>query len=120
MKVVLKRLKNSKKKFSVSFQDGTVVKFGAQGYENYTTHGDPHRMRLYISRHGGIIHPRVKKETDPNKIDSLMTQVTRSKKENWGKKGIKTPGFWSRWLLWSKPDLNSAKLFITNKFNVQF
>lgn len=28
-------------------------------------------------------------------------------------------GFWSRWLLWSKPDLEEAKDYIETKFNIK-
>jgi hypothetical protein len=30
------------------------------------------------------------------------------KRENWSKSGKFTAGFWSRWLLWSKPSFKEA------------
>ena len=34
--------------------------------------------------------------------------------------GIYTAGFWSRWLLWSYPDLEKSKKFISKKFGFSF
>jgi len=39
--------------------------------------------------------------------------------ETWSKKGLRTAGFWSRWLLWSKPTLSGAKKFMEKKFNIK-
>jgi len=52
------------------------VKFGAQGYSDYTKHKDSERKKRYIIRH--------------------------KKTENWTSSGVLTPGFWSRWVLWNK------------------
>ena len=50
----------------------------------------------------------------------MQRYLTRHKKrEDWSKKGIDTAGFWSRWLLWSKPSLGGAIKLIENKFNVK-
>jgi hypothetical protein len=72
------------------FPNGKVVRFGRKGYSDYTIHGDKKRMERYLVRHGG----------DP--------QGTRSGRENWGRSGRQTAGFWSRWLLWSKPSFQAA------------
>jgi hypothetical protein len=69
-----------------------TVYFGASGYSDYTKHKDKERMKRYDNRH-------------------------RSR-ENWTKSGIDTAGFWSKWILWSKPSLNSAKAFTAKKFNI--
>lgn len=80
------------KKYMVDV-DGKVVHFGAEGYEDYTTHKDPERKKRYITRH--------------------------KNKENWNKSGIKTAGFWSRWLLWGEPTISASIKAIENKFNVR-
>jgi len=80
--VKLYKARNGIHKFMAVFPDGAVVRFGRQGYSDYTKHKDPERMRRYIVRH--------------------------QKRENWTKKGAKTAGFWSRWLLWSAPSLPAA------------
>jgi hypothetical protein len=88
----LQKNPNKLKKFKVTLPDGKSVKFGARGYSDYTIHQDEDRMKRYLARH-------------------------RSR-ENWTKKGIDTAGFWSRWLLWSKPSLPEAKKYMEKKFNI--
>ena len=80
------------KKYMVDV-DGKVVHFGAEGYEDYTIHKDPERKKRYITRH--------------------------KEKENWTKSGIKTAGFWSRWLLWGEPTISASIKAIENKFNIK-
>jgi hypothetical protein len=93
MKIVLERLKKGPKKFRVTLGNGRRVEFGAKGYSDYTLHGDYKRMLRYLNRH--------------------------KKREDWTKNGIDTAGFWSRWLLWSKPSLNGAIKSIEKEFNVK-
>ena len=80
------------KKYMVDV-DGKVVHFGAEGYEDYTIHKDTERKKRYMTRH--------------------------KEKENWTKSGIKTAGFWSRWLLWGEPTISASIKAIENKFNVK-
>lgn len=92
MKVTLIKSPIKTKKFRVII--GTHhVDFGAAGYSDYTIHQDPKRMRRYVERHG-------------------------RGHEKWGKNGILTAGFWSRWLLWSKPTMKEAKKLIKQKFGL--
>jgi len=58
------------------------VHFGRKGYSDYTKHKDKERMHRYLSRH--------------------------RKRENWTRAGRYTAGFWSRWLLWSRPSFRAA------------
>jgi len=80
--IVLKRANNAKHKYMAVFSDGKIVRFGAKGYSDYTIHKDPVRQKRYIIRH--------------------------QRRENWARSGAKTPGFWSRWLLWSEPNFQKA------------
>lgn len=89
--VYLSRSTNASKKFSVQV-GGRTISFGSSGYEDFTIHGDEYRRQRYIDRH--------------------------SARENWTKTGIKTAGFWSRWLLWNKKTLNASIKDIEKKFNV--
>jgi hypothetical protein len=88
MVVKLTKLKSGEKKFSaVFFDDKTgkklkTVKFGSRPYENYTIHKDAARMKRYVDRH--------------------------EKREDWTRSGKYTAGWWSRWLLWSKPSFTDA------------
>ena len=119
MKIVVERSPKSTKKFRVFFGDGTHVDFGAKGYSDFTIHKDPLRMRRYVDRHGGIISQRIIDEDDPEKVLKLMRKVRRSHKENWGLSGIKTAGFWSRWLLWSEKTPQKAANLIEELFGVK-
>lgn len=69
-----------------------TVYFGATGYSDYTKHKDKDRMKRYDNRHRA--------------------------RENWTKSGIDTAGFWSKWILWSKPSLSAAKAYTAKKFNI--
>lgn len=119
MKIVVKKSPKSTKKFRVIFDDSKYVDFGARGYSDFTIHKDPMRMRRYVDRHGGIIPQSILNETDPNRVLSSMRKVRRSHKENWGKSGIKTPGFWSRWFLWSEKTPQKAAKLIEELFDVK-
>jgi len=69
-------------KFRAVFPEGRTVRFGRKGYSDYTIHKDPERMRRYLTRH--------------------------RRREKWGRAGRYTAGFWSRWLLWSRPSFKGA------------
>ena len=125
MKVELKKTKReSKKKYSVRFLDGPhkdkIVYFGGKGYSDYTIHGNPERMRLYVRRHRGLVPKSTMREINPDKIHEKMLRVGRSGKEDWTADGVDTAGFWSRWLLWSQPSMSRAKEHITSRFVVVF
>ena len=72
--------------------DDRNIKFGASGYEDFTTHKEDNRKQRYIARH-----------------------IAR---EDWSKTGMYTPGFWSRWLLWNKPTLEESAQDIKKRFNI--
>lgn len=122
--IVITPSKDGVHKWSATFKDGTVIDFGLRGYSDYTLHKTPSRMRSYVRRHGGIVSERLGKEDDPIKIQNKMLNVKKSDKENWGPSGVKTAGFWSRWLTWSYPNINNATRFIEkdilkNKYHIK-
>lgn len=80
--IVLVRDTDSVHKFKAIFPEGRTVHFGRKGYSDYTLHKDKARMKRYVIRH--------------------------RRRENWGRSGQYTAGFWSRWLLWSRPSLRGA------------
>ena len=92
MNILLKKSPIKAKKYRVILENGKTVDFGATGYQNFTQHKDPKRMRLYLIRH--------------------------KSRENWKRSGIDTAGFWSRWLLWSKPSMNQAIKYVSSKFKL--
>jgi hypothetical protein len=82
MKIVTVRRARWPYKFRAEFPEGRAVSFGRRGYSDYTIHRDRVRMLRYLDRH--------------------------ARRENWRFSGRYTAGFWSRWLLWSKPSLRAA------------
>ena len=108
-KVYLRKApRTTNKKWEVTLPSGKVVRFGALGYEDFTIHGNAKRMVRYIVRHGGVGTSSESKDD----IIRIMSKRRKSSKENWSVRGINTPGFWSRWLLWSYPTINSAARYI--------
>ena len=90
--IYLKKSSKPDKKFMV-YVDGKTIHFGAAGMSDYTIHKDKERMGRYNSRH--------------------------QKRENWTSSGIKTAGFWSKWLLWNKPSFSASKSDIEKRFGVK-
>ena len=86
LQITLSKSSNNINKFMISINKGEgrtkTIHFGAKGYSDYTIHKDPERMMRYLTRH--------------------------VRRENWSPSGRFKPGFWSRWLLWSKPSLSGA------------
>lgn len=91
MLVYLCKSSNSNKKYQVTIGNKTVH-FGAIGYSDYTKHKSAERKRQYIIRH--------------------------RTRENWSKSGIRTAGFWSRWLLWNKPTIKASIRDIESRFSI--
>jgi Family of unknown function (DUF5754) len=95
MIVYLERSDKPDKKYKVTIPSGYSCKhvyFGAAGYSDYTSHKDYERMQRYDARH--------------------------SARENWSKSGIKTAGFWSKWLLWNKPSLSASIKDTERRFGI--
>lgn len=91
-KVYLQKSNKPNKKYMVTIGRKTVH-FGSVGYSDYTKHKDPDRKKNYISRH--------------------------KTRENWTKSGIKTAGFWSRWILWNEPGLLKSIKATEKKFKIK-
>jgi hypothetical protein len=95
LKVFLKKSPKREKKWRVTFENGKHVDFGQKGYLDFTLdkYQGVSRQKRYVKRHARM-------------------------HENWTKSGIHTAGFWSRWLLWSKPTMTGAKALIKKKFGI--
>ena len=78
------------KKYYIITNSGRKIYFGAAGMSDFTKHKDEARKQRYINRH--------------------------KKNENWGKSGIDTACFWSRWLLWNKPTIKESYDDIKRRF----
>ena len=70
------------KKWKAETEGHRAVHFGQAGADDFTTHRDEPKRQAYIARHGS--------------------------KENWGRTGVMTPGWLSRYLLWEKRNLPAA------------
>jgi hypothetical protein len=120
MHVKIIRSPNPKKKFRAILEDGRTVDFGASGYSDYTKHKNPSRMRSYVLRHGGQIPRRIIAERNPAMIHRMMRNIDKSDKEDWKMSGIDGAGFWSRWYLWSQPNFEDVRKFMTKRFGIKF
>ena len=90
MIALLQKSTRKDKRYVVRLQmpDGNrTIHFGSPSHENYTTHKDPQRREMYLSRH--------------------------AKRENW--EDPSTAGYWSRWMLWEEPRLGDAMKAIAKK-----
>lgn len=98
----------------VKFPNGKTVHFGGKGYTDYTIHKSKPRMVSYLVRHGA---------TDLNMSDGSLrheqidAKSMASHKEHWD--DPYTPGFWSRWLLWSRKSMARAISVIRRKFKIK-
>jgi hypothetical protein len=82
-------------KFAVII-DNKTIKFGRKPYSDFLQHKNSTRRDAYVARHKGI--------------------------EDWSKSGLKTKGFWARWVLWSDDNNNTLRKaikHIEDKFNVK-
>lgn len=95
---ILKKSSNSSKKYMITTPPDRItgrtktIHFGAAGMSDYTKHKDYERMERYEIRH--------------------------KKREDWKKTGIKTAGFWSKWILWNKPSLNGSIKDTERRFGI--
>lgn len=118
IRVTISKSIRKNKKYTVYFENGNEIDFGANGYSDYTLHKDPKRMRNYLIRHGGLLTDKMKKITDPISIHKAMLEVNESHKELWNTNGVETAGFWSRWFLWSFTNTREVQKFMKKKFNL--
>jgi hypothetical protein len=89
--IIFRKSTKEEKKYMVTIGRKTIH-FGSAGMSDFTKHKTEDRKRLYILRH---------------KV-----------RENWKKSGIKTAGFWSRWILWNKPTLTGSIKDTEKRFNI--
>ena len=90
--IYLEKSSKKGKKFMVLIGNKTIH-FGAEGMSDYTIHKDQERMKRYISRH--------------------------KSREDWSENGIKTAGFWSRWILWNLPNFEKSIKNTEKNFNIK-
>ena len=86
------------KKYFIITSSNKKIYFGQAGYNDYT---------IYYKNEGKDIADKKKK-----------AYIARHSKmgEDWGKSGIDTAGFWSRWLLWNLPTKDASYNYIKKTF----
>lgn len=93
MKVKLIKSPLKTKKYRMEFYEKNKkirhTDFGAEGYSDYTKHGDDKRKKRYLDRH--------------------------KKRENWNDPF--SAGALSRWILWNKKTITSSFSDYKNKFD---
>ena len=82
MDVVISKSERADKKYKSVINGKKTVHFGQAGASDMTQHKDKDRKQRYIDRH--------------------------KKNENWGASGVKTAGFYSRWLTWNQDTLTKS------------
>ena len=121
MIVSLKPAGDGIKKWKVDIEQDNgktcTVKFGQYGASDFTIHKNVLRMYKYVRRHHAINLPKLKStesytKEELKKLMYKMDSVDTSRKEKWGIDGVCTAGFWSRWLTWSRPDIEDAKTLL--------
>ena len=78
------------KKWKAETEGHRAVHFGQRDAGDFTIHRNEAARKAYIARHG--------------------------KPENWGRSGVMTPGWLSRYLLWEKPSLDEAIAAASRKY----
>ena len=58
--IFVRRSSDGVHKFVAVVPDGHRVRFGREGYSDYTLHKDPERMCRYLARHRALTWPTVK------------------------------------------------------------
>ena len=90
MEIVIPSSTKRNKKYDARIDGTKTVSFGEKGASDHTKHTNPARKEAYLARH--------------------------KNNENWGASGVKTAGFYSRWITWNKPTLKTSVDDIDKKF----
>ena len=90
MNIEISKSNRNDKKFKAVIDGKKTIHFGSAGASDFTKHKDPERKERYIDRH--------------------------KKREDWGKSGVDTPGWMSRWVLWNKPTLQASVNDVNKKY----
>lgn len=93
MVIVLKKSDRKGKRLEARINNKKSIHFGLKGGKTFIDHQDNKLKDAWLKRH---------------KV-----------RENWKKTGIETAGFWSRWILWNRPTLNSSIKALERRFNVK-
>jgi len=118
MHVVLQPSPVVSHKLRVLLPNKKTIDFGSHEQIDYTDHRNPELMRAHLLRHGAQIPKDVRIETDPYEIHKGMLYADTSTEENWDDPF--RAGYWERWVLWSYPSVEQAKLWMTMRKGILF
>lgn len=118
MHVVLKPSPSITHKYRVILPSKRAIDFGQKGFHDYTDHGNPRLMRAHLIRKGAIIPKKLRIDTNQYEIHRGMLMVDESTEQDW--EDYFRAEYWERWMLWSYPDINKAKLFMTMQKGMLF
>ena len=90
MEVVIRRSPRPDKKMEAVIDGKKTVLFGQKNASDYTLNKDDERKRNYIRRH--------------------------QSREDWGLKGIDTPGFYAKNVLWNKRTVQASVADLNRRF----
>lgn len=86
------------KKFFIITSSGKKIYFGQASYKDY------------------IIYNKTEGKETADKMKKAYIARHSKMGENWERSGIDTAGFWSRWLLWNLPTLETSYNDIKKRF----
>ena len=118
MHVVLQPSPSITHKYRVTLPNKRSIDFGEKGFQHYPDHGNPRLMRAQLLRKGAIIPKELRIERNQSQIHREMLQIKESSKEDW--EDFFRAEYWERWLLYTYPDINKAKLYMTMSQGILF
>ena len=118
MHIVLQPSPSVTHKYRVILPNQRSIDFGEKGAQHYINHGNPKLMRAHLIRKGAIIPKELRVERDPYEIHREMLKIDKSTKEDWD--DFFRAEYWERWILWSYPNINHAKLYMTMQHGMLF
>jgi hypothetical protein len=116
--VILRPSPSKCHRFRVVLPSKRAIDFGRVDKPVYLDHHDPFTVRDVLLERGALMKPEVVEETDPEELHRKLLWVEESKLEDW--EDFNQEKFWDRWLLWSFPHTNHAKLWMAMRKNVLF
>ena len=118
MRVVLTPSLCPAHKYRVILPNKRSINFGQVGVEDYTDHRDSQRMRTHLIEKGAIVPETLRLETDIHEIHRGMLMIDHSTREDWD--DWYSTEYWERWMLWSYPNIDHAKLWMAMRKGILF
>jgi len=118
MHVVFRPSPSVTHKYRVMLPNKRAIDFGSRDTPDYTDHRNSRLMRAHLLRRGAVMPEKLRIETDPKEIHRGMLMVDKSDAEDW--EDYFSRDYWERWLLWTYPNVEHAKLFMTMRKGILF